>query len=121
MVGMHPIDALKSPYISFFPSKIQRNPNIIRLYLGVASEIEKVSGGYFGAGCWPHSCTIEEGAWFISEDGKTSVAIIMTNPTYSMNDPSFEIYGSSYSDLPKPLAMWGGARGMNDRNTSRRQ
>jgi hypothetical protein len=69
--------------------------------LSVSTELELMGEHYFGSGCAPHVCNIEEGAFTIHKSTGKVVAAQLTE------GKQIRLFGASSSaDLPGPLHEW---------------
>lgn len=109
-----------SKYLGRQPAEIFDEPNIASKFkailskdydefvdgLSVATQIELKKDYYFGSGCAPHVCSIEEAAFAINKSTEQIFAVQLTG------GDSFRIYGASSGNaLPEPLRDWYRERG----------
>jgi outer membrane murein-binding lipoprotein Lpp len=87
--------------------------------LGVISPIDSDGRYYFGSGCAPHECTMNEAAWVIDKITGKSAAVIMKyipdTPVIASHE-NFQLYGATMGNLPPPLASWANQQGMTEMN-----
>ena len=113
-------DYIVTPTIfALMPASLQSAKADLSARLGVIVPIDSDGRYYFGSGCAPHECTMNEAAWAIDKMTGKGTAVIME---YSQSGVSaheeFRLFGTTLDALPHPLAVWAGQHGMNEANVT---
>lgn len=101
-VGKHPTEVFNEPMVTQkFKSLLGAAYEHFIDSLSVGSDLEVKGDYYFGSGCAPHVCTIEEAAFVIH---KTTGDVLATQLVEGKEISSFGV--TSASNLPGPLRDW---------------
>jgi hypothetical protein len=101
------------------PASLKAVKNDFSARLNVVSPIDSDGRYYFGSGCAPHECTMNEAAWAIDKiTGKGAAVIVKYIPDSPgmASHENFQLYGATMENLPPPLAAWADQQGMTVMN-----
>ena len=100
--GKHPTDVFNEQLVvQKFKTLLGKDYDPFFESLSVAGDLELKGDYYFGSGCKPHVCTIEEAAFAIHKVTGEVLAVQLTN-----GKELFTFGVSSGSSLPGPLRDW---------------
>ena len=115
-------DYIVTPVIfELMPTSLQPAKADLSARLGVIVPIESDGRYYFGSGCMPHECTMNEAAWVIDKvTGKGAAVIMEYFPDQSGINAheEFRLFGATMDALPHPLADWADQHGMTEANVT---
>jgi outer membrane murein-binding lipoprotein Lpp len=113
-------DYILSPAMfDLMPASLRAVKNDFSARLNVVSPIDSDGRYYFGSGCAPHECTMNEAAWAIDKiTGKGAAVIVKYIPDSPgmASHENFQLYGATMENLPPPLAAWADQQGMTVMN-----
>jgi hypothetical protein len=139
LVGKYSDYILNPAIFDLMPASLQAVKADFSVRLKVIDLIDSDERYYFGSGCAPHECGINEAAWAIDKmTGKGTAVIVIANPAISRderlaqyaealvygkdpraiasNEETFRLYGATMENLPPPLAAWADKQGMTKMN-----
>lgn len=116
--GVYSDKIFKSDFRRIYPKSLASKISRFKANMDTIVPIEVNGDGYLGSGCRAHECGSHEAAWHVSKDGSRMIVIIMDRNKNFPDLVSYEIYGSSYKNLPQSLLEWGGNAGMTEFNSA---
>ncbi len=113
-------DYILSPAMfNFMPGSLKAVKADFSSRLNVVSPVDSSGNYYFGSGCAPHECTMNEAAWAIDKMTGNGAAVIVKyipdSPGMASHE-NFQLYGATMETLPPPLAAWADQQGMTEMN-----
>ncbi len=124
----HDLATLKGKYSDYIlspamfdlmPASLKAVKTDFSARLNVVSPIDSDDRYYFGSGCAPHECGMNEAAWAIDKmTGKGAAVIVKYIPDSPgmASHENFQLYGATVETLPPPLAAWADQQGMTNMN-----
>jgi outer membrane murein-binding lipoprotein Lpp len=119
LVGKYSDYILSPAMFNMMPGSLKAVKADFSARLNVVSPIDSDGRYYFGSGCAPHECTMNEAAWAIDKmTGKGTAVIVKHIPGSPgmASHESFQLYGATMENLPPPLAAWADQQGMTVMN-----
>jgi outer membrane murein-binding lipoprotein Lpp len=139
LVGKYSDYVLSPAMFDMMPGSLKSVRADFSARLNVVSPIDSDGRYYFGSGCAPHECTMNEAAWTIDKNtGKGAAIIMVANPpmthdehagemaqaiasgkglrAMASDEETFRLYGATMENLPPPLAAWADQQGMTVMN-----
>ena len=120
LVGKYSDYILSPNMFDLMPASLQAAKADFVARLNVVSPIDSSGRYYFGSGCAPHECGMNEAAWVMDKMTGNGEAVIMKYiPTdaASAAHEDFLLYGGIKDNLPPPLASWAYQQGMTNMNS----
>jgi outer membrane murein-binding lipoprotein Lpp len=119
LVGKYSDYVLSPAMFDRMPGSLKAAKADFSARLNVVSPIDSDGRYYFGCGCAPHECTMNEAAWAIDKmTGKGAALIVKYIPDKPgmTSHENFQLYGATMENLPPPLAAWADQQGMTEMN-----
>jgi hypothetical protein len=106
-VGQHPTEILNEPLIATNLKRILGNSYTKFVdQLNVGGGLENIGDYYFGEGCAPHNCSIDESAFVVNKKDLSVYAVLLTD------GDKLAVFGASTAqNLPASLGEWYQAKG----------
>lgn len=119
LVGKYSDYILSPAMFKLMPGSLKAVKADFSARLNVVSPIDSDGRYYFGSGCAPHECTMNEAAWAIDKMTGNGAAVIVKyipdSPGMASHE-NFQLYGATMETLPPPLAVWADQQGMTEMN-----